>query len=352
MTYGVETYDPIRVLFIDDDPGFARLVRKALERQGHSVVHVATGAEGEERLAAGGIDVIALDHTLEGETGFDILARLGPRGGGRPPVVYVTAAVDARTAVEAMRAGADDYVIKDASSDFFELLVVAIEKALERWRMGKMRERAEEELRTSRDRAETLLREVNHRIANSLGLAAAMVRMQASAIQDPGAVGALLETRRRIVAIAAVHRRLYVSEKFGQVEIDDYLAHLTQELEESLRDADHNHAIALSAQKFSVSIEKAVSLGVIVGELVTNAFKYAYQREQKGEVRVRVGRGGNGDGVLTVEDDGCGYDTAAPCRGTGLGSKILAGMAQSLGATYEQDAGPEGVRTRLAFKIS
>jgi two-component sensor histidine kinase len=351
MPYGVETCDPIHVLFIDDDPGFARLVRKALERRGHGVVHVATGGEGLELLAAGGVDVIALDHTLEGETGFDVLARLGPRG-RRPPVVYVTAALDARTAVEAMRAGADDYVIKDGSSEFFELLAVAIEKALERWRLQKMRERAEEEVRASRDRAETLLREVNHRIANSLGLAAAMVRMQASAIEDPAAVNALQETRRRIVAIAAVHRRLYVSEKFGQVEIDDYLAHLTSELEDSLRDADHDHAIALSAQKFTVSIEKAVSLGVIVGELVTNAFKYAYQPEQKGQIRIGVGRGGNGDGVLTVEDDGCGYDASAPCRGTGLGSKILEGMTQSLGATYKQAVSPEGVRTRLEFKIS
>ncbi len=351
MPDGAETYDPIRVLYIDDDPGFARLVSKGLERRGHGLIHVATGCEGLERLSAGGVDVIALDHTLAGETGFDVLARLGPRG-RRPPVVYVTAALDARTAIEAMRAGADDYVIKDSSPDFFELLTVAIEKALERWRLQKMRERAEAEVRASRDRAETLLREVNHRIANSLGLAAAMVRMQAGAMKDPAAVSALQETRRRIVAIAAVHRRLYVSEKFGQVEIDDYLAHLTRELEDSLRDSDHDHAIALSAEKFAVSIEKAVSLGVIVGELVTNAFKYAYPREQKGEIRVQVGRGGNGEGVLTVADDGCGYDTSAPCQGTGLGAKILSGMTQSLGATYEQAVGPEGVRTRLEFKIS
>ncbi len=349
MRERLETGQPVRVLYIDDDPVFAALVRKAMSRQGYEVAHVATGVEGLQR-AKGGVDVIALDHSLAGETGFDVLRRLGPRG-SRPPVVYVTAALDARTAIQAIRAGADEYVIKDSADEFFELLVRAIEQVLERWRSQQMRERNEAEVRAARDRAETLLREVNHRIANSLGLAAAMVRMQAGALSDAAAVQALNETRRRILAIADVHRRLYVSDRVGLVEVDDYLAHLTQELSESLRDGEHDHDIVLKAAKFVIPIEKAVSLGVIVGELVTNAFKYAYAPEQKGEIRVALDLA-EAAAILTVEDDGQGFDAAAPCRGTGLGGKILAAMSQTLGAAYAQAVSPRGVRTRLEFPIS
>ncbi len=271
MSYGAEANDPIRVLYIDDDPGFAALAQRALSKRGHEVAHAQSGSEGLALLAQGGVDVIALDHTLEGETGFDVLCQLGPRG-ARPPVVYVTAARDAKTAIQAIHAGADEYVVKDMDGAFFELLAVAIEQVLDRWRWQRLRERNEKEVRAARDRAETLLREVNHRIANSLALAAAMVRMQASALSDPAAIAALHETQRRIVAIASVHRRLYVSDQLGLVEIDDYLGHLTAELAESLRDSDHDHRVELNAEKFVVPTDKAVSLGVIVGELVTNSF--------------------------------------------------------------------------------
>jgi two-component sensor histidine kinase/CheY-like chemotaxis protein len=350
MGYGAEADDPISVLYIDDDLAIAALVRKALSRRGHEVVHVRNGREGLALLAQGGVDVIALDHMLEGETGFDILRALGPRG-PRPPVVYVTAAMDAHTAIQAIRAGADEYVVKDTSSAFFELLIVAIEQVLERWRLQKWHERNQREIRAARDRAETLLREVNHRIANSLSLAAAMVRIQASALSDPAAKSALQETRRRIIAIAGVHRRLYVSDKLGLVEIDDYLDHLTAELADSLRDREHDHSIMLNAEKFAVPVDKAVSLGIIVGELVTNAFKYAYAPREKGEIRVLVGRTDQG-GYLDVEDDGQGFDAAAPSKGTGLGAKILAAMARTLGATYAQSITAQGVRTRLEFPLA
>ncbi len=350
MPYGAEANDPIRVLYIDDDPGFAALARKALSKRGHEVTHVPNGSEGLALLAQGGIDVIALDHTLEGETGLDVLCQLGPRG-ARPPVVYVTAARDAKTAIEAIRAGADEYVVKDMDGAFFELLTVAIEQVLDRWRWQRVRERNEKEIRAARDRAEILLREVNRRIANSLGLAAAMVRMQASALSDPAAVAALQETRRRIVAIAGVHRRLYVSDHLGLVEIDDYLGHLTAELAESLLDSDHDHRIELNAEKFAVPIDKAVSLGVIVGELVTNSFKYAYPPQQKGVIRVSVGRTVEG-GFLDVGDDGRGFDPSMRSQGTGLGSKILVAMTRTLGATCTQDVSPKGVRTRLEFPLA
>ena len=69
-------------------------------------------------------------------------ARLGLRG-ERPPVVYVTGSVDARTAVQAIKAGADDYVIKEASGEFFELLIAAVAHALERWRLRRLKAESE-----------------------------------------------------------------------------------------------------------------------------------------------------------------------------------------------------------------
>ena len=134
MPYGTDIAGPILVLYVEDDPALVTLVRKALQRRGHRMEHVTNSEAALTRIEAGGVDVIALDHSLAGETGLDLLTRLGPRG-GRPPVVYVTASLDARLAVEALKNGADDYVVKDVENGFFDLLIAALEQALERFRL-------------------------------------------------------------------------------------------------------------------------------------------------------------------------------------------------------------------------
>lgn len=347
MPYGTEFRSALTILFVDDDEAFGALVRKGLTRRGHQVEVVQCGDAALARLAQGGIDVITLDHSLIGETGLQVLSQLGPRG-SRPPVVYVTGDADARTAVAALRAGADDYVVKDAGPEFFELLIAAIEQVYERWRLKKSRDEQERAVREALDRAEALLHEVNHRIANSLGLVAGMVRMQASAIADPVAVKALQETQARIMAIGGVHRRLYMHSKIGLVALDDYLKFLTEELQATLRDDAHPIEIRLSAEPIVVSTDKAIPIGVIVGELTTNAYKYAYAPGQQGEIRVILRMIDAARAELRVEDDGGGFEAGAAARGTGLGSKILQAMAHNLHGDIVKNASP-GASVSLIF---
>lgn len=347
LPYGTDPGGPIRVLHVEDDPALATLVRKALVRRGHDVEHVTNGDAALARIAAGGIDILALDHSLPGETGFDLLARIGPRG-TRPPIVYVTASGDARLAVDALKQGADDFVVKDASSEFFDLLIAALEQAYERWRLRSAKAEAEKAVREARDRAEMLLKEVNHRVANSLGLVAAMVRMQASLVTDPVALHALQETQNRVAAIAGVHRHLYTADHVGEVEIGEYLGHLVDELGTAMRGEGADHGLVTDFDRIAVSTDRAVSLGVVVGELVTNAFKYAYPDGVPGEIRVSARR--EEDGVrVVVEDDGIGSGETAEARGTGLGSRIVKAMARNLDATVELDPAHRGTRVTIRF---
>lgn len=350
MPFGTDLGGPIRVLHIEDDPALAVLIRKALERRGHTVVHAQGGAEGLALLASEKFDVVALDHNLPGETGLDILARMGSRA-TRPPVVYVTASSDARLAVEALKSGADDYVIKEVSPEFFDLLIAALEQALERWRLKRQRVEAEKAIREARDRAELLLNEVNHRVANSLGLVAAMVRMQTSVISDPTAVHALNETQARISAVAGIHRHLYSSSQVGEVELDQYLSHLVEEMSTSMRGDGADHDIEFTADRVAIATDKAVSLGVIVGELITNAFKYAYGPESRGIIRVTVERHGENRCRVAVTDHGRGFEAGHPAQGTGLGSRILTAMARNLEAEVVHDRAHAGTRIFVDFPL-
>lgn len=349
MPYGTDLAGPITVLHVEDDPALAALARRALTRRGHAVVHVTTGDEALARIDAGDVDVVALDHSLAAETGLDILARMGARD-HRPPVVYVTASGDARLAIEALKSGADDYVVKDVSGEFSDLLIAAIEQAYERWRLKKARAENERLVREARDRAELLLREVNHRVANSLGLVAAMVRMQASLLDDERARHALQETQNRISAVAGVHRHLYSSDSVGEVEIAGYLGQLLGELEASLVGVGSKHHISVRLEPTVIKTDHAVALGIIVGELVTNAFKYAYPDGRAGEIRVVSSR--SGDAVtVAVEDDGVGWSGEGAARGTGLGSKIVKAMCRTLEATLEWRGGDAGTVAAVVFTL-
>jgi two-component sensor histidine kinase len=341
---------PTTVLYIDDDPGLARLVQRMLERRNYSVSHASNAEEGFARLATAGVDVVALDHFLPDGTGLDFLERLRALPAA-PPVVYVTASADAAVAVAALKAGAADYVPKAVGEEFIELLVSAIDQAVESERLKRERDRAEKEVREAKDRAEALLHEVNHRMANSLALLAAMVRLQANSIADPAAKHALGETQARIAAIAGVHRRLYTSDNVHAVEISAYLAGLLQEFEEAMKAGGHLSRIRLVAETMQVATDKAVSIGVIVAELVTNAFKYAYPNGEAGDIAVTIRSLTNGRVQLAVEDKGIGWSGNGNSKGTGVGSRIVAAMAQTLGSKVEYGSEP-GCRVSVEFAVA
>ena len=114
-----------RVLYIDDDVPLAHLVKRNLGRSNHEVVHVHDANQAVEKLQSELFDVVVLDHYLANMTGLEILRRFR-EAGISTPVVYVTGSSEARIAVEALKNGASDYVIKNASEDFLSLLADAV----------------------------------------------------------------------------------------------------------------------------------------------------------------------------------------------------------------------------------
>lgn len=337
--------DAPRILYIDDDDGLRRLVTRALERRGFRIDCAFGGKEGVEMAAATAYDLIAVDHYMPGQDGLTTLQQLR-RLPDAPPVIYVTGSEESRVAVAALKAGAIDYVVKTVGEEFFDLFARAIEQGIVRVQMRAKKEQAETRLRESHERLEAMLHEVNHRVANSLQLVSAFVHMQARIVGNEEARAALDDTQRRIAAISQVHRRLYTGGSVHKVDMADYLRSLLTDLEETWSTPEGPRILSLVADPLELDTDKAVAVGVIVNELVSNACKYAYGPTDSGEVRVELRSHGD-TFLLKIEDDGCGMSADGAVKGTGLGSKLISAMAATLKSTVDYDSGHAGVRATL-----
>lgn len=205
-----------------------------------------------------------------------------------------------------------------------------------------------EDLAKARDRAEVLLSEVNHRVANSLALVSSLVNLQSKAVGDRASKDALAETQDRIFAISLVHKRLYGSSDVRSVDLDEYLTGLLDHLRTSMRSQVHGVSLSYNIEPLDLETDTSINLGVVVTELVTNAFKYAYP-DGVGEIRVRLSKLSGEQAELMVEDDGVGKADGAPAKGTGVGSRIINAMCISLGAKIDYRNLQPGTAAHLVF---
>ncbi|MEP7239505.1 MAG: CHASE3 domain-containing protein [Devosia sp.] len=204
------------------------------------------------------------------------------------------------------------------------------------------------ELVHARDLAQVLLSEVNHRVANSLALVSSLVGLQSKSIKDDAAKKALAEAQARVLAISLVHKRLYSSGDARVVALDEYLSGLLDHLKTSLRSEGQGVSLTYDLEPVHLETDGGISLGVIVTEWVTNAYKYAYPGGV-GEIRVHLRQRSTGEIELEVEDDGVGRTDDAPAKGTGLGSRIVTAMAANLGADAAYERRTPGTLARLVF---
>ncbi len=204
------------------------------------------------------------------------------------------------------------------------------------------------DLAQARDRAEVLLSEVNHRVANSLALVSSLINLQSKALNDRAAKDALAETQDRILAISLVHRRLYGSTDVRSVELDEYLTGLLDHLRNSMRSQGHGMTLLHEVEPIELETDASVNLGVVVTELVTNAFKYAYP-DGIGEIRVRLRKLPDEKAELVVEDDGVGRVDGAPAKGSGVGTRIVNAMCETLGTKIHYRQRLPGTAAHLVF---
>jgi PAS domain S-box-containing protein/putative nucleotidyltransferase with HDIG domain len=150
----------IRILYIEDDPGLARLVQKRLGKVGYTVDIASDGEEGLAKYQAGSYDLLFVDQTLPVYDGLEVIRILGSNG-SLPPTVMITGTGDERVAVEAMKLGAGDYIVKDVEGGYLELLPSVVEKMLQQRRVVEEKQQAIASLRESEEKYRSVVERAN-----------------------------------------------------------------------------------------------------------------------------------------------------------------------------------------------
>lgn len=201
-----------------------------------------------------------------------------------------------------------------------------------------------QDLAISRDRVRDAA-ETNHRIANNLALLTSLVRLDGLSVLDPQARTILETTRRRIHAIASLHRRLYRAGGRDSVDLGAFLTELGDDLRAICEDAGRRRRLTFEAAHIFVTEQDAAAIGILVAELVSNACKHAYAEHEQGAIRVMLAASRSGAWTLTVEDDGRGLHGTRPDETRpGLGSFLVSTTAKRLEAGYLWENAQPGTR--------
>jgi len=234
-----------------------------------------------------------------------------------------------------------------------KMVLVSIKDITERRVAEQEKQRLLEHTEDLLEQQKTLLREMRHRIANSLQIIASILLLKAGSVTSEETKNELRAAHQRVMSVAAVQGHLQSSGGIEQIEMAPYLKKLATGLASSMVSPKQKIVIRVVADKGTLPTSHAVSIGLIVTELIMNAIKYAF-REPRASARIRVTlEKADSDWKLTVADNGAGrVESTEGAVSTGLGTALIAALAKQLGASVTETSTSKGLAvevTRATF---
>ena len=206
------------------------------------------------------------------------------------------------------------------------------------------RKRVEEALRSSLEEKESLLKEVHHRVKNNLQVISSLLSLQFRQVKNAEVRSILQDTQNRIRSMATLHEILYHPGSVARINFPDYVQGLCGHLARSYDSAARNIRLRLEIAPFALNLDQAVTAGLIINELVTNAFKHAFPSPSGGEILVALKAADEGHLLLWVTDDGVGFvPEKSPLSTETLGLLLVENLSRQLEGRLSIGSGPATV---------
>jgi PAS domain S-box-containing protein len=198
------------------------------------------------------------------------------------------------------------------------------------------RKEREASIQRSLEEKDLLLAEIHHRVKNNLQVIHSLLDLQAMRTQDPGVRGILLDSQNRVRSMSLIHQTLYQSNDFMRVDFDHFLQALGPGLSDSLSGGDPRVQLDILPSGIALPLATAIPCGLIVNELVSNAFKHGFPGGRAGRVCVGLSPADPGFASLAVSNDGVPIGPEVDLAGSGtLGMTLVTLLTQQIRATME-----------------
>lgn len=211
------------------------------------------------------------------------------------------------------------------------------------------KKRATDQLKSSVEEKEILLKEIHHRVKNNMQIISSLLNLQTQYIDDDGAADILKESQNRVKSMAMLHEKLYQSKNFTHIKFEDYVKSLVSDLFFTYSTSLDQVRLTIEVDDLSLNLETAVPLGLIISELVSNCLKHAFPHGRKGEIHVSL-KDHYGNYELIVSDDGIGLQQNLEFENTkSLGLQLVHNLTNQIDGEITIDSS-HGTKFKIVFK--
>ena len=214
------------------------------------------------------------------------------------------------------------------------------------------RKQAEEKLKNNLTEKEVLLKEIHHRVKNNLYVISSLLNIQSTYVEDPDVIDFFQDSQNRIQTMAMIHEQLYQSNNLAQINFKEYLQRLVNNLLSSYNPNPKLLKAIINVESLHLNLEIAIPCGLLINELVTNAFKHAFVPEVSGELTINLYQDQNKIIHLIVADNGKGIPKNIKIEEVdSLGLRLVRILTEQLDGQLYFNTSSAGTSFHIEFKI-
>lgn len=205
-------------------------------------------------------------------------------------------------------------------------------------------------IETSLTEKDSLLKEIHHRVKNNLQMVSSLLSLQTKNTRSKAAIVALEEGKSRVKAMALIHQKLYQNDDLSVIEMQGYIESLINSVQSVYKKGGHNISITIDAEGTELDIDRAIPFGLILNELVSNSFKYAFpESDENGKIYIHLRKNGD-QGYFEYTDNGVGLPEDTDERThSSMGLRLINRLVNQLQSKLNVDRSKEGVRFWFNF---
>lgn len=206
----------------------------------------------------------------------------------------------------------------------------------------------QEQIAESLKEKEVLLKEIHHRVKNNLQIIISLLNLQSGYIKDETTLKAVQDGQNRVRSMALVHEKFYQAEELSEIDFGEYLEKLTQYIYQSYGDKTDRIKLSIEAERVGLDMDTAMPCGLLVNEIVSNAYKYAFPEERSGTILLKLFRK-EGRVFISIKDNGVGFAPGFSVEGSeSLGMQLIQALTAQLDGDLRVDT-ESGAEFEISF---